>query len=370
MTETPTDDHACPAPAAGSSRSSCRPPMQRAYIDYAMAVIVGRALPDVRDGLKPVHRRVLYAMYDGGYRPDRGFSKCSRVVGDVMGQYHPHGDTAIYDTLVRLAQPWVMRAPLIHGQGNFGSPGNDSAAAMRYTECRMAPLALEMVRDIDEDTVDFQPNYDGRSPGADGPAGALPEPAGQRLGRHRGRHGHQHPAAQPARGRRRRPVGARAPRRHPRGAPGRPDRADQGPRLPQRRADRRAARASSRPTAPVAARSPSARSSRSTRTARAAPAWSITELPYMVNPDNLALKIAELADSGRVQGIADVRDDTSDRTGQRLVVVLKRDAVARVVLNNLLKHTELQTNFSRQHAGAGRRRAAHADDRPVHHATG
>ena len=137
--------------------------MQRAYIDYAMAVIVGRALPDVRDGLKPVHRRVLYAMYDGGYRPDRGFSKCSRVVGDVMGQYHPHGDTAIYDTLVRLAQPWVMRAPLVHGQGNFGSPGNDSAAAMRYTECRMAPLALEMVRDIDEDTVDFQPNYDGRS---------------------------------------------------------------------------------------------------------------------------------------------------------------------------------------------------------------
>ena len=123
--------------------------MQRAYIDYAMAVIVGRALPDVRDGLKPVHRRVLYAMYDGGYRPDRGFSKCSRVVGDVMGQYHPHGDTAIYDTLVRLAQPWVMRAPLIHGQGNFGSPGNDSAAAMRYTECRMAPLALEMVRDIE-----------------------------------------------------------------------------------------------------------------------------------------------------------------------------------------------------------------------------
>src|SRR6187551_48004 len=137
--------------------------MQRAYIDYAMAVIVGRALPDVRDGLKPVHRRVLYAMYDGGYRPDRVFSKCSRVVGDVMGQYHPHGDSAIYDTLVRLAQPWVMRAPLINGQGNFGSPGNDPAAAMRYTECRMAPLAMEMVRGIDEETVDFQPNYDGRS---------------------------------------------------------------------------------------------------------------------------------------------------------------------------------------------------------------
>src|SRR5258705_2446811 len=137
--------------------------MQRAYIDYAMAVIVGRALPDVRDGLKPVHVRVLYAMYDGGYRPDRGYSKCSRVVGDVMGQYHPHGDSAIYDALVRLAQPWSMRMPLIDGQGNFGSPGSDAAAAMRYTECRLAPLAMEMLRDIDKDTVDFRPNYDGRS---------------------------------------------------------------------------------------------------------------------------------------------------------------------------------------------------------------
>ena len=159
MTETPTG-----APLGGRIEPvELQTSVQRAFIDYAMAVIVGRALPDVRDGLKPVHRRVLYAMYDGGYRPDRGFSKCSRVVGDVMGQYHPHGDTAIYDTLVRLAQPWVMRAPLVQGQGNFGSPGNDSAAAMRYTECRMAPLALEMVRDIHEDTVNFQPNYDGRS---------------------------------------------------------------------------------------------------------------------------------------------------------------------------------------------------------------
>ena len=137
--------------------------IQKSYLDYAMSVIVGRALPDVRDGLKPVHRRVLYAMFDGGYRPDRGWNKCARIVGDVMGQYHPHGDSSIYDTLVRLAQPWVMRAPLINGQGNFGSPGNDSAAAMRYTECRMAPLAMEMVRDIEKETVDFQANYDGRS---------------------------------------------------------------------------------------------------------------------------------------------------------------------------------------------------------------
>ena len=163
MTDTPTGTTPPEGPGGRIEPIELQTSMQRSYIDYAMAVIVGRALPDVRDGLKPVHRRVLYAMYDGGYRPDRGFLKCSRVVGDVMGQYHPHGDTAIYDTLVRLAQPWVMRAPLVQGQGNFGSAGNDAAAAMRYTECRMDPLAMEMVRDIDEDTVDFRPNYDGRS---------------------------------------------------------------------------------------------------------------------------------------------------------------------------------------------------------------
>ena len=176
--------------------------MQRSYIDYAMSVIVGRALPDVRDGLKPVHRRILYAMYDSGYRPDRGYVKCARVVGDVMGKYHPHGDSAIYDTLVRMAQPWSMRYPLVDGQGNFGSPGNDPAAAMRYTECRLAPLAMEMLRDIDEETVDFQPQL--RRPHREPTVlpGPVPEPAGQRLGRHRGRDGHQHPAAQPARGRR------------------------------------------------------------------------------------------------------------------------------------------------------------------------
>lgn len=137
--------------------------MQRSYLDYAMSVIVSRALPDVRDGLKPVHRRVLYAMYDGGYRPEKGFYKCARVVGDVMGNYHPHGDSSIYDALVRLAQPWSMRMPLVDSNGNFGSPGNDPAAAMRYTECKMAPLSMEMVRDIDEETVDFTDNYDGRS---------------------------------------------------------------------------------------------------------------------------------------------------------------------------------------------------------------
>ncbi len=322
-----------------------RDEMQQAYIDYAMAVIVGRALPDVRDGLKPVHRRVLYAMYDGGYRPDRGFSKCSRVVGDVMGQYHPHGDSAIYDTLVRLAQPWVMRAPLIHGQGNFGSPGNDAAAAMRYTECRMAPLALEMVRDIEQETVDFQPNYDGRSEEPTVLPARYPNllvngSAGIAVGM---------ATNIPPHNLREVAEGARWALEHPDAT--REELQDalveriKGPDFPN--------------GALIVGREgieQAYRTGRGSITQRAVleidednkgrTCISITELPYMVNPDNLALKIAELADAGRVQGIADVRDDSSGRTGQRLVVVLKRDAVARVVLNNLLKHTELQTNFS------------------------
>ncbi len=319
--------------------------MQRSYIDYAMAVIVGRALPDVRDGLKPVHRRVLYAMYDGGYRPERGFSKCSRVVGDVMGQYHPHGDSAIYDTLVRLAQPWVMRAPLIQGQGNFGSPGNDPAAAMRYTECRMAPLAMEMVRDIDKETVDFQPNYDGRSQEPVILPSRFPNllvngSAGIAVGM---------ATNIPPHNLREVAAGAQWALEHPDAT--REELQDalieliKGPDFPN--------------AALIVGRQgieQTYRTGRGSVTQRAVieidedakgrTCLVITELPYMVNPDNLALKIAELADSGKVQGIADVRDDTSSRTGQRLVVVLKRDAVARVVLNNLLKHTELQTNFS------------------------
>ena len=319
--------------------------MQQSYIDYAMAVIVGRALPDVRDGLKPVHRRILYAMYDGGYRPDRGFSKCSRIVGDVMGQYHPHGDSAIYDTLVRLAQPWVMSAPLVNGQGNFGSPGNDPAAAMRYTECRLAPLAMEMVRDIDEDTVDMGPNYDGRS---------------------------EEPLVLPARfpnllvnGSAGIAVGMATnipPHNLSEVADGvlwslaNPDATREelldallerikGPDFPTSslivgRAGIEQAYRTGRGSVQMRAVVEIDEDNKG-RTCLV-----ISELPYQVNPDNLALKIAELADSGRVQGIADVRDDSSSRTGQRLVVVLKREAVARVVLNNLFKHTELQTNFS------------------------
>ena len=182
--------------------------MQRSYIDYAMSVIVGRALPLVEDGLKPVHRRVLYSMGENDFRPDRSYVKCARVVGEVMGNYHPHGDSSIYDALVRLAQPWSMRYPLIDGQGNFGSRGNDPAAAMRYTECRLSPLAMAMLQDIDEDTVDFADNYDGKTQEPDGPALAGAQPADQRQLRHRGRHGHEHPAAQPARGRSRRRLGA------------------------------------------------------------------------------------------------------------------------------------------------------------------
>src|ERR671921_638988 len=137
--------------------------MRSAYLDYAMSVIVGRALPDVRDGLKPVHRRVLYAMNEAGLQPNRPYAKCARIVGEVMGKYHPHGDTSIYDTVVRLAQDFSMRNPLVDGQGNFGSVDDDPAAAMRYTEARLAPLAREMLRDLDADTVDFQPNYDGQN---------------------------------------------------------------------------------------------------------------------------------------------------------------------------------------------------------------
>jgi DNA gyrase subunit A len=338
VTETPT-------PGGRIEPIELQTSMQRAYIDYAMAVIVGRALPDVRDGLKPVHRRVLYAMFDGGYRPDRGFSKCSRVVGDVMGQYHPHGDTAIYDTLVRLAQPWVMRAPLIHGQGNFGSPGNDAAAAMRYTECRMAPLALEMVRDIGEDTVDFQPNYDGRSQEPTVLPARYPNllvngSAGIAVGM---------ATSIPPHNLREVADGALWALEHPDAT--REELQDalvervKGPDFPNGalivghdgiEQAYRTGRGSITQRAVIEI----------DEDAKGRTCLSITELPYMVNPDNLALKIAELADSGKVQGIADVRDDSSGRTGQRLVVVLKRDAVARVVLNNLLKHTELQTNFS------------------------
>lgn len=318
--------------------------MQRSYLDYAMAVIVGRALPDVRDGLKPVHRRVLYAMFDGGYRPDRSFNKCARVVGEVMGQYHPHGDTAIYDALVRLIQDWTMRYPLALGQGNFGSPGNDGAAAPRYTETKMAPLAMEMVRDIDEETVDFQDNYDGKN---------------------------QEPTILPA----------RFPNLLVNGSSG--IAVGMATNIPPHNlrevadgvqwylANPGATREElleelllrvKGPDFPTGATilghkgiEDAYRTGRGSVTMRAVVAVEelqgrtclvVTELPYQANPDNLAIKIAELVKDGKISGIADLRDETSGRTGQRLVIVLKRDAVPKVVLNNLYKHTELQSNFS------------------------
>jgi DNA gyrase subunit A len=318
--------------------------MQRSYIDYAMSVIVGRALPDVRDGLKPVHTRVLYAMYDGGYRPDRGYFKCARVVGDVMGTYHPHGDSAIYDTLVRLAQPWSMRMPLVDGQGNFGSPGNDPAAAMRYTECRLAPLAMEMLRDIDKDTVDFRPNYDGRSSepvvlpsrfpnllvnGSEGIAVGM----ATRIPPHNLRE-----------------VAAGVQWYLANFEATDEDLLEaliervKGPDFPTRalivgRRGIQDAYRTGRGSILMRAVTEIEEDSRG-RTCLV-----VTELPYQVNPDNLAAKIGEMVRDGKIGGIADVRDETSDRTGQRLVITLKRDAVAKVVLNNLYKHTQLQETF-------------------------
>ncbi len=317
--------------------------MQRSYIDYAMAVIVSRALPDVRDGLKPVHRRVIYGMYDGGYRPDRGYNKCSRVVGDVMGQYHPHGDTAIYDALVRLVQPWSLRYPLIDGQGNFGSRGNDGAAAMRYTECRMAPLSMELVRDIDQDTVDFKDNYDGRSREpvvlpARFPNLLVNGSAGIAVGM----------ATQiPPHNLREVAAGAEWYLQHPEAK--REELLEalmgiiQGPDFPT--AGLIMGRKGIEDAYRTGRGSIIMRAVVEVEEIQGRQCLVVTELPYQVNPDMLAQKIAELVREGRVAGIADIRDETSGRNGQRLVVVLKRDAVAKVVLNNLYKHTQLQTTF-------------------------
>jgi len=318
--------------------------MQRSFLDYAMSVIVGRALPDVRDGLKPVHRRVIYGMFDGGYRPDKQFSKCSRVVGDVMGQFHPHGDGAIYDTLVRLVQEWVLRYPLVNGQGNFGSPGNDGAAAPRYTECRMAPLAMEMVRDIDEETVDFQDNYDGRTQepvvlpsripnllinGSIGIAVAM----ATNIPPHNLREvaeGAQWALANPDATKEELLSALMQKVKGPDFPTGATILGTQGIKD---------AYATGRGSITM-------RAVVSVEELQGRTCLVVTELPYQVNPDNLALKIAELVKEGRINGIADIRDETSGRTGQRLVIILKKDAVPQVVLNNLYRFTPLQENFS------------------------
>ena len=317
--------------------------MRQSYLSYALSVIVERALPDVRDGMKPVHRRVVYAMYDGGYRPDRGYNKCSRVVGDVMGKYHPHGDSAIYDTLVRMAQDWSMRYLLVDGQGNFGSPGDDPAAAMRYTECRMAPLAMELVRDIDKDTVDFVPNYDGKT---------------------------QEPTVLPARfpnllvnGSSGIAVGMATnipPHNMREVADGVHWALDHPEATREELLDALIERIKG-PDFPTGATilghkgiEQAYRTGRGLITMRAVVNTEeikgrmclvVTELPYQVNPDRLVVSIREAVRDGKIQGIADMRDETSGRTGQRLVLVLKRDAVPKVVLNNLYKHSQLQQTF-------------------------
>nr|WP_281398761.1 DNA gyrase subunit A [Saccharopolyspora gloriosae] len=318
--------------------------MQNSYINYAMSVIVARALPDVRDGLKPVHRRVLYAMYDSGFRPDRGYVKCSRVVGEVMGNYHPHGDSAIYDTLVRLAQPWAMRHPLIDGQGNFGSPGNDPAAAMRYTESRLKPLAMHMLADIEEDTVEFSDNYDGRTQEPDVLPARIPNllvngGSGIAVG-----------------------MATNIPPHNLREvADGvvylleNPDVDDEtlleelirrvkGPDFPTRGlilgtnaiADAyRTGRGSIKMRSVVSVE----------EDAKGRTSLVVTELPYQVNPDNLIENIAAMHRDGKISGISDIADESNSRRGMRIVFTLKRDAIPKVVLNNLYKHTQLQTTF-------------------------
>ncbi|GFG53392.1 DNA gyrase subunit A [Mycolicibacterium agri] len=318
--------------------------MQRSYIDYAMSVIVGRALPEVRDGLKPVHRRVLYAMYDSGFRPDRSHAKSARSVAETMGNYHPHGDASIYDTLVRMAQPWSMRYPLVDGQGNFGSPGNDPPAAMRYTEARLTPLAMEMLREIDEETVDFIPNYDGRV---------------------------QEPTVLPS----------RFPNLLANGSGG--IAVGMATNIPPHNlreladavywcldnfdADEEATlkavtervKGPDFPTAGLIVGSQGIHDTYTTgrgsirmrgvveieEDSRGRTGIVITELPYQVNHDNFITSIAEQVRDGKLSGIANIEDQSSDRVGLRIVVELKRDAVAKVVLNNLYKHTQLQTSF-------------------------
>ena len=317
--------------------------MQTSYIDYAMSVIVGRALPEVRDGLKPVHRRILYAMYDSGYRPDRGYVKSARPVSDTMGQFHPHGDFAIYDTLVRLAQDWNMRYPLVDGQGNFGSRGNDGPAAMRYTECRLTPLAMEMVRDIRENTVDFSPNYDGKTMEPDILPSRVPNllmngSNGIAVGMATNIPPHnlreladaiywllKNPDADDA-------TALEACMEHIKG----PDFPTAGLIVGTQgiKDAYTTGRGSIRMRGVTSIEEEGSRQT-----------IVITELPYQVNPDNLISSIAEQVRDGKLAGISKIEDESSDRVGMRIVVTLKRDAVPRVVLNNLYKHSQLQTNF-------------------------
>ena len=317
--------------------------MQSSYIDYAMSVIVGRALPEVRDGLKPVHRRILYAMYDNGYRPERGYVKSAKPVSDTMGNYHPHGDYAIYDTMVRMAQPWSMRYPLVDGQGNFGSRGDDGPAAMRYTEARLTPLAMEMVRDIRENTVDFQPNYDGRTT----EPVILPSRVPQLLMNGSGGIAVGMATNIP-------PHNLREVAAAINWCLDNPDADDKtaleavmshikGPDFPtagQIVGDKGITDAYTTGRGSIRMRGVTSIEQEGNRQSIV-----ITELPYQVNPDRLIASIAEQVRDGRLAGIASIDDESDLKWGMRIVVKLKRDAVPRVVLNNLYKHSQLQTSF-------------------------
>ena len=317
--------------------------MESSYIDYAMSVIVGRALPEVRDGLKPVHRRILYAMFDSGYRPERGYVKSARPVSDTMGQFHPHGDAAIYDTLVRLAQSWNMRYPLVDGQGNFGSRGNDGPAAMRYTECKLTPLAIEMVRDIRENTVDFSPNYDGKTSEPD----VLPSRVPNLLMNGSGGIAVGMATNIP-------PHNLNELAEAIYWMLDNPD-ADEEAAL---EACMERVKGPDFPTAGLIVGDQGIKDAYTTgrgsirmrgvtsiEESGSRQTIVITELPFQVNPDNLISNIAESVASGKIAGISKIEDESSDRVGMRIVVTLKRDAVARVVLNNLYKHSQLQTSF-------------------------
>jgi DNA gyrase subunit A len=315
--------------------------IQRSYLDYAMSVIVGRALPDVRDGLKPVHKRILWSMFESGLRPDRPHRKSVAAVGDVMKKYHPHGDAPVYDALVRMAQDFSLRYPLIDGHGNFGSIDGDPPAAMRYSEARLAPMAMEMLRDIDADTVDFVPNFDGyeqeptvlpsRIPNllANGAAGIAVGMATNIPPHNLGElidgtiHLIDHPEATPAELMKfikgpDFPTGAVIL-----GRQGIKDAFETG-------------RGSIKVRAVCTVEEGSAGRSR----------IAVTELPYMVNKARLAEKIADLVKSGKIKDIADLKDHSSGRAGIRLVIDCKRGANAQVVLNQLYKHTQLQDNFA------------------------
>src|SRR6187401_3290525 len=319
--------------------------MRSSFLDYAMSVIVARALPDVRDGLKPVHRRVLYAMHEAGLQPNRPYKKCARIVGDVMGSYHPHGDQAIYDTLVRLAQPFSMRYPLVDGQGNFGNIDGYPAAAMRYTECRLTRLATEMLRDIDADTVDFKPNYDESRREPEVLPARLPNlllngSAGIAVGMATNMPPHNLGEVvdalvamidEPT-------IDVERLTRHIKG----PDFPTGGIILG--REGIKEAYRSGRGRILVRARAhvEELRGGKS--------AIIVTELPYGVKKggdDGVIYKIAGLVRDGVITEIPNPSSvkDLSDKSGMRIQIELKRDAVPQVALNKLYKHTSLQTTF-------------------------